>query len=153
MTLKTEIIQIVKEAKKASRELSLASTKDKNNALKAMAKAILDKKNFLIKENKKDLTAGKKAGLSKALLDRLLLNDKRIKEMAQCLKDTANIKDPVGEVLQTIKRPNGLIIEKVRTPIGVIGIIFESRPNVTSDCAGLCLKSGNAVILKAPSTL
>ena len=85
---------------------------------------------------------------SKALVDRLLLNDQRIKGMVQCLKDTIKIKDPVGEEIKSFERPNGLKINKVRTPIGVIGIIYESRPNVTSDCIGLCLKSGNAVILK-----
>ncbi|MCK4882874.1 MAG: glutamate-5-semialdehyde dehydrogenase, partial [Candidatus Omnitrophica bacterium] len=105
-------------------------------------------KDYLIRENKKDLKAGVAQGLSNALIDRLTLNGKRIKGMAQCLLDTVAIKDPIGEVMKTIKRPNGLLIKKVRTPIGVVGIIYESRPNVTSDCVGLGLKSGNAVILK-----
>src|SRR3990167_4970576 len=113
-----------------------------------MAKTIVANKNYLLKENKKDLEAGRANGLSGALLDRLMLDDRRVRAMAQCLLDTEAIKDPVGQVLETIKRRNVLIIKKVRTPIGVIGIIYESRPNVTSDCIGLCLKSGNAVILK-----
>ncbi len=146
--LQNKIIKMVKEAKAASAPMALVKTSEKNAVLRKMAKALVAQTDHLIRENKKDLTAGKVQGLSKALLDRLMLNEKRIKGMAQCLLDTVAIKDPVGEVMETIKRPNGLIIKKVRTPIGVIGIIYESRPNVTSDCVGLCLKSGNSVILK-----
>jgi glutamate-5-semialdehyde dehydrogenase len=113
-----------------------------------MAKALIAYTAYIMRENKKDLQGERTRGLSKALMDRLMLNEKRIKGMAQCLLDTVAIKDPVGELMETIKRPNGLIIKKVRSSIGVIGIIYESRPNVTSDCVGLCLKSGNAVILK-----
>lgn len=148
MSLETQITEIAQAAQKASRELAVVSTADKNRALKAMAKALIARSGYLIKENAKDLAAAQKEGLQKALIDRLTLNDKRIKEMAVSLLDTAKLKDPVGEILETIKRPNGLLIKKVRTPIGVIGIIYESRPNVTSDCIGLCLKSSNAVILK-----
>ncbi|MCK5581571.1 MAG: glutamate-5-semialdehyde dehydrogenase [Candidatus Omnitrophica bacterium] len=146
--IEKDILKIVKDARKASRDIAGVSTRDKNDALKKMAKALLANKAYLVKENKKDLAVGEKAGLSKALLDRLLINDKRIKGMADCLKDTARLPDPVGGVIKAFERPNGLKIEKTRTPIGVIGIIYESRPNVTSDCIGLCLKSGNAVILK-----
>jgi len=113
-----------------------------------MAKMLLLQKSALIRANRKDIAAGEKAGLSKAMLDRLLLTEARIQGMADCLLDTARLKDPVDEVIETFTRPNGLKISKVRAPIGVIGIIYESRPNVTSDCAGLCLKSGNACILK-----
>ena len=146
--LENKIIKMVKEAKAASQSMALLATSVKNTVLRKMAKALMIHTDDLIKENKKDLKAGHAQGLSKALIDRLTLNEKRIKSMAQCLRNTVAIKDPVGEVMKTIKRPNGLIIKKVRTPIGVIGIIYESRPNVTSDCVGLCLKSGNAVILK-----
>ena len=142
------IVRMAANAKAASRELSLLSTSAKNAALRAMAKTLVERKAYLIKENRKDLTAAQKQNYSKALVDRLTLNSKRIDEMAQCLRDTAKLKDPVGEILNTWKRPNGLVIKKVRVPFGVVGIIYESRPNVTSDCIGLCLKSGNAVILK-----
>ena len=139
---------MAKAAKTASRLLAAASTAEKNKALRLAAGLILEEKDFLIHENAKDMRAGEKAGLSKALLDRLLLNSQRIQGMADCLRDTAKLEDPVDRTIEKFTRPNGLKISKVRTPIGVIGIIFESRPNVTSDCAGLCLKSGNACILK-----
>lgn len=146
--LENKIVKIVKEAKIASQAVGLVKTSVKNAVLRRMAKALITRKAYIIKENKKDLKAGDAQGLTKALMDRLMLNEKRIKGMVQCLLNTVAIKDPVGELIETIKRPNGLIIKKVRFPIGVIGIIYESRPNVTSDCVGLCLKSGNAVILK-----
>lgn len=148
MAKESKIIKMAKAAKKASRQLAIISTSEKNKALRLMAKIILAEKGFLIRENAKDMKVGKKSGLSKALLDRLLLTEARIKGMADCLKDTVKLKDPVDSIIETFVRPNGLKISKVRTPIGVIGIIFESRPNVTSDCAGLCLKSGNVCILK-----
>src|SRR3989338_3166429 len=147
-SLEKEIIKMAKAAKEASYQLALVSTPAKNQALGKMANRLLAKKAYIIKKNKKDLAAAAQQNYSKALIDRLMLNEKRINEMAACLLDTAKLKDPVGQVLKTIKRPNGLVIKKVRTPIGVVGIIYESRPNVTSDCIGLCLKSGNAVILK-----
>lgn len=146
--LERQIKKMAEAAKHASRDLALVSTNEKNKALRKMAKALLANKAYLIKENKKDLVAGERNGLSNALIDRLTLNEKRIRGMADCLSGTAKLRDPLGRVLQTIKRPNGLVIKRVRAPIGVIGIIYESRPNVTSDCVGLCLKSGNAVILK-----
>lgn len=142
------IVQMAVKAKSASRGLSLLPTSAKNAALHAMARALIQKKSYLMKENQKDLQAARKQNYSPALIDRLTLDSKRIDEMAQCLRDTAKLKDPVGGILNTWKRPNGLVIKKVRVPFGVIGIIYESRPNVTSDCIGLCLKSGNAVILK-----
>lgn len=142
------IVRMAANAKAASRKLSLLPTSVKNAALLAMAKTLVECKAYLIKENRKDLTAAQKQNYSKALVDRLTLNSKRIDEMAQCLLDTVKLKDPVGKILNTRKRPNGLVIKKVRVPFGVVGIIYESRPNVTSDCIGLCLKSGNAVILK-----
>jgi len=146
--LQRKIVKMVKQAKAASQIMGLLETSVKNALLRKMAKALATHKAYIIKENYKDLKAGRAQGLSKALMDRLLLNEKRIKGMAQCLLDTVVIKDPVGEIIDLIKRPNGLVIKKVRASIGVIAIIYESRPNVTSDCVGLCLKSGNSVILK-----
>ncbi len=148
MNLSAHILKIAKAAKKASYALALASTAQKNSALRAMAHALVNNQDYLIKENAKDLKAAKTQGYSKALVDRLTLNPQQIKAMADSLLETAKLKDPVGETLQTIKRPNGLLIKKICVPLGVVGIIYESRPNVTSDCAGLCLKSGNAAILK-----
>ncbi len=147
-SLENKIGKIVKEAKSASQAMGLIKTSFKNVVLRKMAKSLVANKAYIMRENIKDLKAGSARGLSKALMDRLMLNDQRIKGMAQCLLDIVAIKDPVGELIKTIKRPNGLVIKQVRSPIGVIGIIYESRPNVTSDCIGLCLKSGNAVILK-----
>jgi len=135
-------------AKAASREMALLSTAAKNSALRAMARALKTDAAYIIRQNGKDVAAAKKSGLSKALIDRLILNEARIGAMAVSLEDIASHDDPVGKVLEETTRPNGLIIKKVRVPIGVILVIYESRPNVTSDCAGLCLKAGNAVILR-----
>jgi len=128
--------------------MALIGTQEKNRALMNMARALEAQQSYLIRENAKDLSAAAKANYSKALIDRLTLNPKRIADMAQGLRECARLKDPVGDLLETIKRPNGLLIKKIRVPLGVVGIIYESRPNVTADCAALCLKSGNAAILK-----
>ncbi len=146
--LKSQICKIAQKAKKASSILAQATISEKNNALLSMAGALLANKDFLLKQNKKDLALAQKQKYPSALIDRLTLDEKRIIAMAQGLKDTASLRDPVGEILDTIARPNGLLIKKVRVPIGVVAIIYESRPNVTADCIGLCLKSGNGVILK-----
>jgi glutamate-5-semialdehyde dehydrogenase len=146
--LQNEIIKIAKEAKAAALKLAIVSSDDKNRILKSMAKALRDNKSYIIQENAKDLKAATKEKYAKALVDRLTLNDKRVEDMAKGLDETAALKDSVGEVLSEFTRPNGLKIKKIRVPIGVVGIIYESRPNVTSDCIGLCLKSSNAVILK-----
>ncbi len=148
MNLSAHILKIAKAAKQASHALALVSTQAKNRALLNMARALVAKQDYLIKENAKDLLAAHKEKYSKSLIDRLTLNPKRIKGMADGLLETAKLKDPIGDLLETIKRPNGLIIKKIRVPLGVVGIIYESRPNVTADCAALCLKSGNAAILK-----
>ncbi|NOY74444.1 MAG: glutamate-5-semialdehyde dehydrogenase [Kiritimatiellaeota bacterium] len=139
------------KAKMASRVLAAMSSSTKNNCLLKMAEAIENELKVIQVENKKDLDAGVEKGLSKAMLDRLELTDARIAEMAKGLREVAALEDPVGRKLSNIIRPNGLEIEKVSVPIGVIGIIFESRPNVTIDAAGLCLKAGNAVILRGGS--
>lgn len=148
MNLQKYIAQTAESAQKASQVLALTPGKEKSKALVRMARALVANKKFLIRENQRDLQLAHKNKYAAALIDRLTLNDKRIKVMADGLIATARLKDPVGEVIKTFKRPNGLLIKKIRVPIGVVGIIYESRPNVTSDCIGLCLKSGNAVILK-----
>lgn len=135
-------------AKLAALKLALVSTSDKDKALRQMAKGLVARRKAITAANAKDLEAAQAAGLSSALIERLKLDDKRIKAMADGILDIVNLKDPVGELIDSWKRPNGLKIEKVRVPIGVVGIIYESRPNVTADCAALCLKSGNAVILR-----
>lgn len=146
-----DIKKLCADAKAASRKAALIDAKTKNRALASMAKSLAANAAFIISENKKDLESARKSGLSKALIDRLLLDDSRIKGMAGSLLQIAGSKDPVGEVLDKRTRPNGLLIKKVRVPIGVILIIYESRPNVTSDCIALCLKAGNAVILRGGS--
>ena len=139
------------KAKAASRELALIGTKVKNRALIAMAEALKNNASYIIRGNEKDLRRARTKALSSAFIDRLSLSRDRITAMADSLYEIAKLKDPVGEVIETTKRPNGLLIKKVRVPIGVILIIYESRPNVTSDCAGLCLKSSNAIILRGGS--
>jgi glutamate-5-semialdehyde dehydrogenase len=148
MTLKDLIEKKAKDAKDASKVLSHSSLDDRNNALMNMAEYLKRSSAFIIKANKKDVLNAKRSGLSKAMIDRLTLNSKRIEEMAESVNAVAKLPDPCGVIDSMWKRPNGLVIGKMRVPIGVIGIIYESRPNVTSDCAALCLKSGNAVILK-----
>ena len=136
-----------KNAKIASRQLAVAGEK-KNDALKAIAKTLTENADRIIEANRIDLENGKNNGLSAALLDRLMLSPERIKGVADGVLEVAALPDPVGTVISGSTRPNGMEITKVRTPLGVIGIIFESRPNVTVDAAVLCLKSGNAVILR-----
>jgi glutamate-5-semialdehyde dehydrogenase len=140
--------QLAKQAKAASRELSRLATGDKNACLLAMADA-LEKSEAAIKEaNARDMEVGANMGLSAAMLDRLKLDDKRIAGMAKGLREVAALPDPVGRVLDERVRPNGLKLRKISTPIGVVVIIYESRPNVTADAASLCFKSGNATILR-----
>ncbi len=149
--VKTLIADMAKKAREASRKVAILSTDVKNKVLLSTAQRLLDSKKSLQEENKKDLENGRKKGLSDAFLDRLELSDKVIESMAQGLKEVASFPDPVGEVTRMWKRPNGLLVGRVRIPLGVIGMIYESRPNVTIDAAGLCLKAGNAVILKGGS--
>lgn len=128
--------------------LSTVTSAQKNSALTAIAKALRENSDYIIEENKKDLEHGKNAGLSPAMLDRLMLDKDRIEGIAKGVEDVVALPDPCGLVLDKISRPNGLEIEKISVPIGVIGIIYEARPNVTADAAVLCLKSSNAVILR-----
>lgn len=139
---------IVRAARAASRVMSTIPTAKKNRALRGMAGSFRASAPEIKAANAKDLAAGRAAGLSPAMLDRLELNDKRIEAMAEALEQVADLTDPVGEILNVRTRPNGLRIGQMRAPIGVIGIIYESRPNVTADAGALCLKSGNAVILR-----
>ncbi|HTX21994.1 MAG TPA: glutamate-5-semialdehyde dehydrogenase [Candidatus Aquilonibacter sp.] len=148
MTLTEQMTQVAKQARAASRELAKLSTREKNDCLLAMASA-LEKNSAAIKEaNALDMEAAAKNGLSSAMLDRLKLDDKRISAMAKGLRDVTALPDPVGRILDERVRPNGLKLRKVSTPIGVVVIIYESRPNVTADAASLCFKSGNATILR-----
>lgn len=151
MELKKKIITMAKDAQEASRELALVSTKLKNKALVSMAKSLKANKSFILSQNRKDIANARKKGMRDSLIDRLMLNEKRLNEMSRSLMQVAALKDYVGETIKSWRRPNGLLISKVRVPIGVIAIIYEARPNVTSDCIGLCLKSSNSVILKGGS--
>jgi glutamate-5-semialdehyde dehydrogenase len=151
MSLKEEAIQLGKKAKEASRRLARQSTDTKNRALLGMAEEIEGQSEFLLQENKKDLDGATKAGLSSALLDRIALTPSRVQAMAKGLRDVAALPDPVGEIVKSWRRPNGLDVKRVRIPLGVIAIIYEARPNVTADAAALCVKSGNAVILRGGS--
>ena len=145
------ILELGKKAKEASKKLAIIDTNTKNAVLTAVAKALIEKRELIKAENKKDLEYGKEKGISSALLDRLELTDSRIDGMAKSLIEIANFKDPVGEILEGWKHPDGMQILKQRVPLGVIGMIFESRPNVTIDSAGLALKSSNAIILRGGS--
>ncbi|MCM8537781.1 MAG: glutamate-5-semialdehyde dehydrogenase [Lentisphaeraceae bacterium] len=145
---KAETEKIGRKAQLAARRLAALSTLRKNKALEQMSEAILARKEEIVAANALDLDAGRENNLSAAMIDRLTLTDGRIEDMAKGLVMLAGLSDPVGKIDANFIRPNGLSIEKVRVPIGVIGIIYESRPNVTVDAAGLCLKAGNAVILR-----
>ena len=140
-----------RRAKEAARILATVPTERKNAAIRAMARALRDGTNAILEANAGDLEAGRKAGLTPALLERLMLNDARIEGMARGLDDIASFGDPVGEMTGMWTAEQGLRIGNVRVPLGVIGVIYESRPNVTSDAAGLCIKAGNAVILRGGS--
>ncbi len=137
-----------KKAKAAEPAIAAASTKQKNEALAAISAALIANKELIIRENEKDLVAAKENGMSEAMQDRLKLDADRIAGIAKGVDELIALNDPIGEIIEGFSRPNGLRIAKTRVPLGVIGIIFESRPNVTVDAAALCLKAGNAVILK-----
>jgi len=151
MNLEKEIASLSVAAKEASAKIASANTEIKNLALIKIAEKIEKKADYIKEKNKKDIIEAKASDLSDAMIDRLTVSDKVIKSMADGLREAAALEDPVGAITKTWKRPNGLEVSKMRIPIGVIGIIYESRPNVTIDAAGLCLKSGNAVILRGGS--
>ncbi|MCU0666131.1 MAG: glutamate-5-semialdehyde dehydrogenase [Candidatus Omnitrophica bacterium] len=151
MSLHKKIEQMLKLSRQASSKLGVLSSEEKNSVLKDMADCLRQDTNLILSANAKDMSMAIKKKMPASLVDRLTLNEKRIAQMVDSLEALIKLDDPVGQVLKTENRPNGLKIEKVRVPIGVIFIIYESRPNVTSDCAGLCFKSGNAVILRGGS--
>jgi len=149
--LENDIRDMAVRARKAARSLVSLSTEAKNSVLLRMAAAIDEKRDFIQTENQKDLGIAKEKGLSAAMLDRLELSDSVIASMMQGLTEVAALPDPVGEIEKMVKRPNGLMVGRMRIPLGVIGMIYESRPNVTVDAAALCLKAGNAIILRGGS--
>ncbi|MFA5617362.1 MAG: glutamate-5-semialdehyde dehydrogenase, partial [Syntrophorhabdaceae bacterium] len=143
--------KLAQSAKAASDILAHASTDEKNRVLLRLAEKLAESQDYLYEENAKDISAAQKEGLAKSLIDRLRMDDKIVREMQGSLEDVAALPDPVGEIIKTWKRPNDLLVGRMRIPIGVILIIYESRPNVTIEAFSLCLKSGNCVILKGGS--
>lgn len=151
MSIEDEVIEKARRAKGASLKLGITPTPVKNAALEKMAEKIQAFSREIIEENGKDVEEARKSGASPALIDRLLLNEKRIKEMVEGLRQVASLPDPVGEIVEGWRTRHGLEIRKVRVPLGVIGVIYEARPNVTVDITGLALKAGNAVVLRGGS--
>ncbi|PIU21829.1 MAG: gamma-glutamyl-phosphate reductase, partial [Candidatus Diapherotrites archaeon CG08_land_8_20_14_0_20_34_12] len=142
----------LQKAKEASYEAMGYTTKQKNDVLEEIKKSMLSNKEKILSANKKDLENGKKKGLNNALLDRLELNDSRIKGMTTALGEVIRFEDPIGKILEERTLYNGLRLKKISVPIGVIGVLYEARPNVTLDTAALCIKSGNVVLLKGDET-
>ena len=151
MDIRQELTEKGRLARDAARRLAMCSTTQKNNALNAMADALLANEKMILAANARDVATSKEKGLADSLVDRLALNPTRILAMADGLRQVAALPDPIGEGLGSIRRPNGLEIHKIRVPLGVVAMIYESRPNVTVDAAGLCLKTGNACILRGGS--
>jgi len=149
--IRAEMMELGKRAKAAARVMATLNTQQKNNALTSMAEALVGNSERILAANEKDMAAAAEKGISSALIDRLMLNSIRIKEMAEGLFDVAVLTDPVGETIKGWRVPNGLEIRQVRVPLGVIGVIYEARPNVTVEAAALCIKSGNAIILRGGS--
>lgn len=147
-----EVYQKGKLAKKASYQLLNYTTDEKNEALLLICNQLIEEKDLIIKENKKDLQSGAENGLSTSILDRIMLDEKRIEDMASALKELVKLKDPVGEVVEEMEKENGLKIRKKTVPIGVMGMIYEARPNVTIDAASLALKTGNSIVLRGSSS-
>ncbi|MGY0010933.1 gamma-glutamyl phosphate reductase [Bacillus anthracis] len=147
-----EVLAKGKKAKEIARELVLKSTSQKNEALAAIADQLIVEAAYILEENKRDIEEGKAKGFSDSLLDRLMLNEQRIIDMAEGIKQLIELRDPVGECVSKWERPNGLFIQEMRVPLGVVGMIYEARPNVTVDAATICLKTGNAVILRGSSS-
>lgn len=147
----SEVRQKAALAKEAAAVLNSLSTEQKNKALILMSEALVNEQQSIIEANQKDITRGRENGTTESLLDRLALNEKRIADIAHGLRQIVELPDPVGRILEQFQRPNGLRVEKISVPLGVIGMIYEARPNVTVDAAGLCLKTGNAVVLRGGS--
>ena len=151
MDIQSSVRKIAEDAQAASRRLARMSANAKNAALQRMADELIWHRDFILAENKRDVTAAREKGLSSAMIDRLTVKESTLDAMAQGLREVAALPDPVGKVTSMWRRPNGLLVGRMRIPLGVIGIIYESRPNVTVDASALCLKSGNAVILRGGS--
>jgi glutamate-5-semialdehyde dehydrogenase len=146
------VSEICRSAKRASRKLSQLGAGVKNEALEAIADALLERTDEILAANARDLEAGRESGLSAALIDRLSLDGRRVEAMAEGTRKIASLPDPVGEVIDGFRLPNGLDVRKVRVPLGVVAVVYEARPNVTIDAAALCLKSGNAIVLRGSSS-
>jgi len=151
MSIQNTVESLAVAARKAARDVASLSTTSKNNVLLRMAEALQEQQKYIQVENEKDLAAGREKGLSAAMLDRLALSDEIIESMIAGLQEVVALPDPVGEIDEMIKRPNGILVGRMRIPLGVIGMIYESRPNVTVDAAALCLKAGNAILLRGGS--
>lgn len=147
-----EVLAKGQKAKKIAAELVTKSTNEKNKALAAVAEQLIVETSYILEENKRDIEQGKAKGMSASLLDRLMLNEQRIIDMAEGIRQLIELRDPVGECVAAWERPNGLSIREMRVPLGVVGMIYEARPNVTVDAATICLKTGNAVILRGSSS-
>jgi glutamate-5-semialdehyde dehydrogenase len=148
----TFVSEICAQAKRAARELASIDTHTKDGALHAIAQALLDRTPEILAANERDMQAGREADIGDALLDRLLLTEQRIADIASAVRDVAALPDPVGEVIEGSRLPNGLSVRKVRVPLGVVAVVYEARPNVTIDAAALCLKAGNAIVLRGSSS-
>jgi glutamate-5-semialdehyde dehydrogenase len=146
------VSDICAQAKQAARELANVDTRTKDGALHAIAEALIDRTPEILQANERDMQAGREADIGDALLDRLLLSEERVAGIAAAVRDVAALPDPVGEVIEGSRLPNGLSVRKVRVPLGVVAVIYEARPNVTIDAAALCLKSGNAIVLRGSSS-
>jgi glutamate-5-semialdehyde dehydrogenase len=146
--LQEAVLQKARAGKRAARSLGILTTDDKNEALSAMADSLWQQRDAILAANRQDILQARESGIPEAKIDRLLLNEKRLQDMTEGLRQIIALPDPIGETLETIRRPDGLAIEKVRVPFGVIAMVYESRPNVTVDAAGLALKTGNAVLLR-----
>jgi len=142
------VINLVRKARQSSYKLANIPTSRKNNALRAMASALIKEKQSILRANRRDVALAKRAGLKQSFIDRLTLNDKRLREMSISLREVAKLKDPVGEIISVNKRPNKMVVKRIRVPIGVVLIVYEARPNVTSDCVGLLFKTSNVGILR-----
>jgi glutamate-5-semialdehyde dehydrogenase len=151
-TTVTSVPEICAQAKRAARELASIDSRTKDRALHAIAEALIERSAEILAANERDMQAGREAGIGQALLDRLLLNEVRIAGIAAAARDVAALPDPVGEVIEGGRLPNGLSVRKVRVPLGVVAVVYEARPNVTIDAAALCLKSGNAIVLRGSSS-
>ncbi|MDN3436563.1 glutamate-5-semialdehyde dehydrogenase [Planococcus sp. APC 3900] len=148
----SELLQKAKQAKQAAATLAKLTTKQKNNALRLISAQLLEEQVYILEENSKDVEQGRQNRMSDSLVDRLQLDQSRLKDMADALVQLTKLADPIGEVLEKWERPNGLTMSKIRVPLGVVGMIYEARPNVTVDASSLCLKTGNSVVLRGSST-